>query len=100
MYNSQLALIDRLKNAVDESGTSIFTATAVDAFAGQIDTNGVKQNVKLPGALVMFRDGSPVQNRAGNNFDIMVITESQSFIKKTHLNNNLQKASDVMVSIL
>ena len=95
MKEMQAALVDRIKNAVDENGDSIFASASVEAYAGQVGKDGIKNSFKLPGALVMFREGSPPQTSTGSRFDILVITESQSFEKGTNLNNNLQASSDI-----
>lgn len=95
MLEIQAALIDRIKGITNSNSKVIFKSKSVEAYAGQINQNGIKERTSLPAALVMFRSGTfPIHNN-GAKFDILVITESQSFDKETSKIQNLAACSTV-----
>lgn len=95
MLDIQAALIDRIKAITGSDSKVIFKSKSVDAYSGQITQNGIKERITLPAALVMFRTGAYPIHSSGAKFDILVVTESQSFDKETSKNNNLTACSDL-----
>jgi len=65
----------------------------VEAYAGQLAPDSIKMNKKLPACYVMFISGNPVSEERENQFDLLVITESRSFDRKTKQTNNLATVS-------
>ena len=89
MYNIQQGLIEHIKSS------NLFKT--VEEYAGQIKGDGIKATVKHPSALIMNLDGRALRNfKNPMRFDIIVITESNSFNRKTKTNDNLKTAADLM----
>ncbi len=92
MINIQNAIIARVKEATNSDGALIFDANSVGAYTNEISKKGIETSKKLPAALVMFRSGEYKEGK----FDVLVITESQSFDKQTNMNNNLNQSSELL----
>lgn len=68
----------------------------VEEYTYQINSDGIKQTVKLPAALVANRNGFVRGNSKGMNFDILVVSQTKSFDKKDNIKTNLELVTTVM----
>jgi len=85
MYNAQLGLIEHIK----QSGTDIKTC---EPYSGQLK-DAVKLTTMLPAVLPFLQPSNPSGMNPKFNFDVFVITKSESFDKMNNINNNLQLVS-------
>ena len=91
MYKCQQSLITHIKTHF----TSPQVRT-IEEYAGQLK-DAHKLTQLLPAVLVMYIDGYPAAEDRQHVFDLIVITQSKTFIKKENRNANLQLSSDVAI---
>jgi hypothetical protein len=90
MYKCQQSLIAHL-------GTQFTSPTVrtIEEYAGQLKEDAKKLTQLLPAVLVKYIEGKPAALDKQHRFDLLVITQSRTFDKKTNKNNNIQLVSGI-----